>query len=412
MVSTSSTRRTRRPATTTRGRRARSPGLVAARGVAAARPAGGWRGGGRACRGRPAGRRAGQRAGRARPTGCSGGAAAGAGAAAPGRRIGLGEQVAAGGGHPAGEGKGGVEPVAVLQRQHQPPAGAGVDERGGAAVPARRVAVAALADPSARPSRRSRRRSARRSGGRWRPRGSGCQLQQAAQSRPGVDVGAGQARQRGGKTTSSPAEAVVASFGIWSMGIGRWGPYVKGAGVSPMPTPALFDPDLLAPRRARAARIGGADFLQEAVADEIAERLQEVNRRFLAPAIVGPRAGLWGGATSGWPARRWRRTPSLPTSRRGRTISWCMRWRCTGRTIRWASSCSAAGRWHRTGCSSRRSTAARRSMSCAARWRRRRSRRRAASARGWRRWAKSATSGACCSGRGSRCRWPTAGAST
>lgn len=60
-----------------------------------------------------------------------------------------------------------------------------------------------------------------------------------------------------------------------------------------MPTPALFDPDLLALRRARAARIGGADFLQEAVADEMAERLEEVNRRFLAPAIVGPRAGLW-----------------------------------------------------------------------------------------------------------------------
>ncbi|MBB5223583.1 SAM-dependent methyltransferase [Amaricoccus macauensis] len=61
-----------------------------------------------------------------------------------------------------------------------------------------------------------------------------------------------------------------------------------------MPTPpALFDADLLALRRARAARIGGADFLQEAVADEIGERLQEVNRSFLAPAIVGPKAGLW-----------------------------------------------------------------------------------------------------------------------
>ncbi|MFT3972030.1 MAG: methyltransferase domain-containing protein [Amaricoccus sp.] len=60
-----------------------------------------------------------------------------------------------------------------------------------------------------------------------------------------------------------------------------------------MPTPALFDPDLLAQRRARAARIGGADFLQEAVADEIAERLQEVNRSFQAPAIVGPKAALW-----------------------------------------------------------------------------------------------------------------------
>ena len=60
-----------------------------------------------------------------------------------------------------------------------------------------------------------------------------------------------------------------------------------------MPTPALFDTDLLALRRARAAAIDAADFLQEAVADEIGERLEEVNRRFLAPAIVGPRAGLW-----------------------------------------------------------------------------------------------------------------------
>lgn len=60
-----------------------------------------------------------------------------------------------------------------------------------------------------------------------------------------------------------------------------------------MPTPTLFDPDLLAQRRARAARIGGADFLQEAVADETAERLEEINRRFLEPAIVGPRAALW-----------------------------------------------------------------------------------------------------------------------
>ena len=35
-----------------------------------------------------------------------------------------------------------------------------------------------------------------------------------------------------------------------------------------MPIPALFDHDLLALRRARAASLGGADFLQEAVADE------------------------------------------------------------------------------------------------------------------------------------------------
>ena len=57
--------------------------------------------------------------------------------------------------------------------------------------------------------------------------------------------------------------------------------------------PALFDQDLLTLRRARAARLGEADFLHEAVAAEVADRLREVNRSFHAPAIVGPRAGLW-----------------------------------------------------------------------------------------------------------------------
>ncbi len=50
--------------------------------------------------------------------------------------------------------------------------------------------------------------------------------------------------------------------------------------------PELFDADLLALRRARAE---GADFLREAVAREVTDRLVEVNRTFLAPAIVGPR---------------------------------------------------------------------------------------------------------------------------
>jgi SAM-dependent methyltransferase len=61
-----------------------------------------------------------------------------------------------------------------------------------------------------------------------------------------------------------------------------------------MPSPpALFDLDLLARRRARAASIGGADFLHTAVAEEITERLAEVNRSFTAPAVVGPRAPVW-----------------------------------------------------------------------------------------------------------------------
>ena len=50
--------------------------------------------------------------------------------------------------------------------------------------------------------------------------------------------------------------------------------------------PELFDADLLALRRARAE---GADFLREAVAREVTDRLVDVNRTFLAPAIVGPR---------------------------------------------------------------------------------------------------------------------------
>jgi SAM-dependent methyltransferase len=57
--------------------------------------------------------------------------------------------------------------------------------------------------------------------------------------------------------------------------------------------PPLFDPDLLARRRERAARLGGADFLHAEVVAEIAERLKEVNRSFHAAAVVGPRPALW-----------------------------------------------------------------------------------------------------------------------
>jgi SAM-dependent methyltransferase len=57
--------------------------------------------------------------------------------------------------------------------------------------------------------------------------------------------------------------------------------------------PRLFDLDLLARRRARAARLGPADFLHAAVAAEVSERLNEVNRRFRAPALVSPRGAVW-----------------------------------------------------------------------------------------------------------------------
>jgi SAM-dependent methyltransferase len=77
------------------------------------------------------------------------------------------------------------------------------------------------------------------------------------------------------------------------MAIARTLAYVRGEG-DPMPSPpALFDADLLALRRRRAARLGPADVLHEIAAGDIEERLAAVNRRFTAPAIVGPRAALW-----------------------------------------------------------------------------------------------------------------------
>ncbi len=58
--------------------------------------------------------------------------------------------------------------------------------------------------------------------------------------------------------------------------------------------PTLFDPELLARRRDRAARgPGKADFLREAVAHEVSERLSEINRSFRDPVVIGPRGPLW-----------------------------------------------------------------------------------------------------------------------
>jgi SAM-dependent methyltransferase len=67
--------------------------------------------------------------------------------------------------------------------------------------------------------------------------------------------------------------------------------------------PRLFDTELLARRRARAGR-APADFLHEWAAGDVTERLAEVNRRFTAPALVGPRPALWSAAleAAGLPA--------------------------------------------------------------------------------------------------------------
>lgn len=56
--------------------------------------------------------------------------------------------------------------------------------------------------------------------------------------------------------------------------------------------PLLTDRVALGRNRARAAR-SPALFLQETVADEVQERLNEVNRSFTSPAIVSPWPALW-----------------------------------------------------------------------------------------------------------------------
>ncbi|GGL55492.1 hypothetical protein [Wenxinia marina] len=64
-----------------------------------------------------------------------------------------------------------------------------------------------------------------------------------------------------------------------------------------MTTPApLFDRAALARHRSRAAASGPALFLHERVADEVQERLEEVNRTFTSPVVVTPWPDVWRGA--------------------------------------------------------------------------------------------------------------------
>lgn len=58
--------------------------------------------------------------------------------------------------------------------------------------------------------------------------------------------------------------------------------------------PDLFDHKLLAQRRARAVSFGvEGEFLHREIADQVSERLEEVNKAFTDIAIVGPKADLW-----------------------------------------------------------------------------------------------------------------------
>ena len=78
-------------------------------------------------------------------------------------------------------------------------------------------------------------------------------------------------------------------------------PWLQGAlsdfaeGFENMQTPPdLFDHKLLTQRRARAASFGvEGEFLHREIADQVSERLEEVNKTFTDVAIVGPRASLW-----------------------------------------------------------------------------------------------------------------------
>jgi SAM-dependent methyltransferase len=68
--------------------------------------------------------------------------------------------------------------------------------------------------------------------------------------------------------------------------------------VRAMTTPVLTDTAALARHRARAAR-APALFLQELIADEVQDRLAEVNRTFTNPAIITPFPEVWAGRLPG-----------------------------------------------------------------------------------------------------------------
>lgn len=67
----------------------------------------------------------------------------------------------------------------------------------------------------------------------------------------------------------------------------------------PTPVPSLTDRAALDRNRARALRLGPVDFLHRIAADEIEDRLAEVNRRFSDIAVVTGHADFWRRAIPG-----------------------------------------------------------------------------------------------------------------
>lgn len=63
------------------------------------------------------------------------------------------------------------------------------------------------------------------------------------------------------------------------------------------PPPTLFDRELLAQRRARATSEGA--FLHLAIAEQVLERLNEVNKTFQDTLVIGPRADSWAKTVGG-----------------------------------------------------------------------------------------------------------------
>ena len=78
---------------------------------------------------------------------------------------------------------------------------------------------------------------------------------------------------------------------------------------SPNPVPSLTDRAALDRNRIRAQGLGLVDFLHRIAADEIQDRLSEVNRRFTAPAVVTGHPDFWRGVLPG--ARIVADTPAL-----------------------------------------------------------------------------------------------------
>ncbi|SFA55412.1 Methyltransferase domain-containing protein [Paracoccus halophilus] len=63
--------------------------------------------------------------------------------------------------------------------------------------------------------------------------------------------------------------------------------------------PSLTDRCALIRNRARSVRLGPVNFLHRIILDEVQDRLTEVNRRFIDPAIVTGMPGFWAGAVPG-----------------------------------------------------------------------------------------------------------------